>query len=172
MVSTPSTWTRIPCARCTEISASCATFPRSSPTRPAWDRPRSTGTRSTVRILSATSISEIKPENYQDVTVDFEPFGLGASSIQPRRRHQAPLRPAGDPRGSLHTRTGLGPLEFIAGSFLQHEALRGRQYLSVLHHHRTAAVSEPARHRQQVRHLERSGGIPQRLPITYCRNST
>ncbi|MGA9368491.1 MAG: TonB-dependent receptor, partial [Steroidobacteraceae bacterium] len=73
-------------------------------------------------LLSATSISQIKPENYQDVTVDFEPFGLGVSPSDPAGAvgHHSDQQETQELR---FTSTRLGDVEFIAGTFLQHEAL-------------------------------------------------
>ncbi|MGA9367447.1 MAG: TonB-dependent receptor [Steroidobacteraceae bacterium] len=73
-------------------------------------------------LLSATSISEIKPENYQDVTVDFEPFGLGVSPSNPAGAigHHSDQQETQELR---FTSSRLGNLEFIAGTFLQHEYL-------------------------------------------------
>ncbi len=73
-------------------------------------------------LLSATSISQIKPENYQDVTVDFEPFGLGVSPSDPAGAigHHSDQQETQELR---FTSNRLGDVEFIAGTFLQHEAL-------------------------------------------------
>jgi iron complex outermembrane recepter protein len=73
-------------------------------------------------LMSATSISQIKPENYQDVTVDFLPFGLGVSPQDPAGAigHHSDQQETQEVR---FTSNRFGPLEFIAGTFLQHEAL-------------------------------------------------
>ncbi|MGB6487631.1 MAG: TonB-dependent receptor [Steroidobacteraceae bacterium] len=73
-------------------------------------------------LLSATSISEIRPENYQDVTVDFEPFGLGVSPSNPAGAigHHSDQQETQEVR---FTSNRIGALEFIAGTFLQHEYL-------------------------------------------------
>ncbi len=73
-------------------------------------------------LLSATSISEIRPENYQDVTVDFEPFGLGVSPSNPVGAigHHSDQQETQEVR---FTSNRIGGLEFIVGTFLQHEYL-------------------------------------------------
>ena len=66
-------------------------------------------------LLSATSISEIRPENYQDVTVDFEPFGLGVSPSNPAGAigHHSDQQETQEVR---FTSNRIGALEFIAGT--------------------------------------------------------
>ncbi len=73
-------------------------------------------------LLSATSISAIRPENYQDVTLDFEPFGLGVSPSNPVGAigHHSDQQETQEVR---FTSNRMGGLEFIAGTFLQHEYL-------------------------------------------------
>jgi len=73
-------------------------------------------------LLSATSISEIKPQNYQDETIAVEPFGFGASPSNPLGGigHHSDQQETQEVR---FTSTRLGPLEFIAGTFLQYERL-------------------------------------------------
>ena len=73
-------------------------------------------------LLSATSISEIRPEIYQDVTLDLEPFGLGVSPSDPAGviGHHSDQQETGEVR---FTSNRIGPLEFITGTFLQHEYL-------------------------------------------------
>jgi outer membrane receptor protein involved in Fe transport len=73
-------------------------------------------------LLSATSISQIKPQNYQDITVDFEPFGFGVSPSNPAVGvgHHSDQQETEEVR---FTSNRIGALEFIAGTFLQHEYL-------------------------------------------------
>ena len=80
-----------------------------------WNTPYGT-------LLSATSVSAIKPENYQDVTLDLEPFGLGVSASDPAGGigHHSDQQETEEVR---FTSNRIGALEFIAGSFLQHEYL-------------------------------------------------
>jgi len=73
-------------------------------------------------LLSATSISEIKPQNYQDVTLDVEPFGFGASPSNPVGAigHHSDQQETEEVR---FTSNRIGDVEFIAGTFLQYERL-------------------------------------------------
>jgi len=73
-------------------------------------------------LLSATSISEIKPENFQDVTLDLESLGVHISPADPvgGEGHHSDLQ---DTQEIRFTSNRIGDFEFIAGTFLQYERL-------------------------------------------------
>jgi len=73
-------------------------------------------------LLSATSISEIEPENHQDVTLDLESLGVNVSPSNPvgGTGHHSDRQ---DTQEVRFTSNRIGDLEFIAGTFLQYERL-------------------------------------------------
>jgi outer membrane receptor protein involved in Fe transport len=73
-------------------------------------------------LLSATSVSEIKPQNDQDETLALEPFGLGVSPANPGGGigHHSEQQETEEVR---FTSNRIGAFDFIAGTFLQHEYL-------------------------------------------------
>jgi outer membrane receptor protein involved in Fe transport len=73
-------------------------------------------------LLSATSISDIEPQNYQDETVALEPFGLGVSPSSPGGGigHHSDQQETEEVR---FTSNRIGASDLIVGAFLQHEYL-------------------------------------------------
>ena len=130
MVSTPSIWTRTRCVRSTEVSPSCATFPKSSPTRPAWASAEINWNTLYGTLLSATSLSEIQPRELSGRRRSaLEPFGLGVSPSDPAGAigHHSDQQETQEMR---FTSNRIGALEFIAGTFPAARGSRGRQHLS------------------------------------------